>query len=140
MLSTYIIAVIAAWLIAQGSKYLVSVVRNRDLGQVKRLYMSGGMPSAHSASVVAVLTVVACLDGVNSALFGVTLLLGSIVLYDAVMVRRSSGEQGEALQRVLKKIGDDGEKPMIAKGHTPLEVVVGGLLGLVIGLAVIWLN
>lgn len=96
------------------------------------------MPSAHSATVIALLTVIGGIEGVGSALFALAALFSAIVMYDAVMVRRSSGEQGEALLALLA-----GQKkplvrlPRVAKGHTPLEVVVGAVVGFLVGGAIL---
>lgn len=137
MPSPYILAIAAAWVIAQGAKYIVMVARSGKMRNLRQLYLSGNMPSAHSASVIALLTVVGGLDGVDSAVFAVAALFAAIVMYDAVMVRRSSGEQGEAITALLREQKSAIRVPRTAKGHTPLEVAVGALLGLIIGLATI---
>lgn len=136
LLSPYIIAVIIAWLVAQGGKYLIIAVRERRFDHIRQLYLSGNMPSAHGASVVAVVTVIALRDGVHSGLFGLAILFASIVMYDAIMVRRSSGEQGAAIHQLIKEQKSAVALPRAAKGHTPAEVAVGALLGLIIGVVV----
>ena len=135
-LSPYIIAIMAAWLIAQGAKYVLVAVKQRRFDHIRQLYLSGNMPSAHSATVVALATVVCLRDGINSGLFGLTALFAAIVMYDAMMVRRSVGEQGEAIQKLIKEQKSSVSFPRAAKGHTPVEVVVGAILGAVIGLVV----
>ena len=104
ILSPYIIAVIAAWLIAQGVKYLIIAIKNRNFNHLRQLYLSGNMPSAHSATVTALTVVIAFKDGISSGLFGLSLLFAAIVMYDAMMVRRSSGEQGLAIQALIKSM------------------------------------
>ena len=94
------------------------------------------MPSAHTATVVSVATLIGLNEGVNSSLFGLAVLVAGIVMYDAVMVRRSSGEQGAALQELIREQHSKVALPRAAKGHTPIEVLVGAGLGLVIGLVV----
>lgn len=136
MLSSYLIAIAAAWIIAQGAKYAVKAVKEKSFRHVRQLYLSGNMPSAHSASVTALLVTIGWVDGVDTAVFAVATLFAAIVMYDAVMVRRSSGEQGAALKDLLKEQKSKVLIPRVAKGHTPLEVVVGALLGLVVGIAV----
>lgn len=137
MISPYLVSIIAAWVVAQGAKYVVAVVRSRNIRNFRHLYLSGNMPSAHSASVVALMTTVGGLNGPDSAVFAIATLFAAIVMYDAVMVRRSSGEQGEALDALLKELMSKVRKPRSAKGHTPTEVAVGALLGLVVGTVVI---
>lgn len=135
-ISPYLIAIAAGWVIAQGAKYLLIAFRHRSLAGVRQLYLSGNMPSAHSATTIALAVVVALRDGLQSGLFAVALLLAGIAMYDAVMVRRSSGEQGEAIQQLIKEQKSKVALPRAAKGHTPLEVAVGAVLGAVIGVVV----
>ena len=136
ILSPYIVAIIAAWLIAQGAKYILVAVKRRRFDHIRQLYLSGNMPSAHSASVIALVMVIALRDGADSGSFAIAALFAAIVMYDAVMVRRSSGEQGVAIQKLIKEQKSDVPLPRAAKGHTPLEVVAGGILGAVIGVVV----
>ena len=136
LLSPYLIAIIAGWLIAQGSKYLLVAVRQRRFDHFRQLYLSGNMPSAHSATTVALVAVIALRDGIDSGLFAVSALFAAIVMYDAIMVRRSSGEQGEAIQKLIKEQKSSVPLPRAAKGHTPVEVAVGAVLGMIIGAVV----
>ncbi len=137
-LSPYLLTIVTSWIVAQGVKYIVVVVRSRNLGNFRHLYLSGNMPSAHSATVMSTATVVGLINGFDSALFGIAIMVAGVVMYDAVMVRRSVGEQGSAIQALIKLIKS--EEPVVvpraAKGHTPLEVVVGAWLGVLIGLVV----
>ncbi|HEX7484346.1 MAG TPA: divergent PAP2 family protein [Candidatus Saccharimonadales bacterium] len=134
--SPYLIAIFLAWVTGQGAKYVILVAKHRSFNHFRQLYLSGNMPSAHSATVVSVLTLIGLYEGLNSAIFGLAALVAGIVMYDAVMVRRSSGEQGAALQALIREQKSKVGLPRAAKGHTPLEVLVGALLGLAIGLVV----
>jgi len=136
LLSPYLIAIVAAWLVSQGAKYLFVAVKRRSLDHYRQLYLSGNMPSAHSASVVALVTIIGLQDGTSSGLFAVAALFAAIVMYDAVMVRRSSGEQGAAIQKLIKEQKSSVPLPRAAKGHTPLEVAVGAILGALVGIVV----
>jgi acid phosphatase family membrane protein YuiD len=135
--SPYIIAGLAGWLIAQSLKYVVASFKGGGLASFRKLYVSGNMPSAHSATIVAVLTVIGLVDGVGSGLFGFAFAMTTIVLYDAVMVRRSSGEQGESLTHLIKEQRSKVKLPRVAKGHTPIEVIVGSIIGLMVGIVVV---
>lgn len=134
-LSPYIIAGMLGWVVAQSAKYLIISIKKRRFVSPRQLYGSGNMPSAHSATVVAVLTVIGVTDGVDSGLFGLALVFATVVLYDAVMVRRSSGEQGASLTALIKEQKSAVRLPRVAKGHTPLEVAVGSLVGVAVGIA-----
>ena len=135
-LSPYLLAVAVGWLTAQGAKYVFAVLRTKDFLQLRQLYVSGNMPSAHTTTVIALVTMIGLRDGTESGLFGLAALFAAIVMYDAVMVRRSSGEQGVAIQAIIKELKSKALLPRSAKGHTPLEVLVGAALGLAIGFVV----
>lgn len=132
-MSVYILAALAAWISSQGAKYVFQVARTRSLADWRQLYISGGMPSAHSAAMVALTTVIGLKDGVETGLFGLSVLVTGIVMYDAVMVRRSSGLQGEALRELITEVKSTLKMAKVAKGHEPLEVLVGALLGGLVG-------
>jgi len=134
--SPYVLVAILSLLAAQALKYVILLVRGRDFDPLRQVYSSGGIPSAHSTSVTALLVLIGLRDGVESGLFGLAFLFAIIVMYDAVMVRRSVGEQGKALQVLIRMASKDTPLPRAAKGHTPLELVVGAALGATIGLVV----
>lgn len=136
ILSPYLIAILLGWIIAQGLKYVFAVIKTKHIGSFRSLYTSGNMPSSHSASVVALATVIGLIHGFESPLFGIAFLFAMIVMYDAVMVRRSSGEQGMAIQELIKLGKAKIVVPRAAKGHTPVEVLAGGIIGAIIGLVV----
>lgn len=146
ILSPYIIAGLAGWVVSQLGKYVVASIKAGRLASYRQLYLSGHMPSAHSATVIAVLVVIGLKDGIGSGLFGLALVFASVVLYDAMMVRRSSGEQGIAITALIteleeeKKLKNKVPLPRVALGHTPLEVAVGSLLGFAVGVAVYFLT
>jgi acid phosphatase family membrane protein YuiD len=100
---------------------------------LRRFVETGGMPSSHSASVAALSTAVGLQEGFNSALFGVTLYFSLIVMYDAAGLRRAAGRQAAVLNRLIdshfRDSQDDTQRLMELLGHTPFEVLIGGLLG-----------
>jgi acid phosphatase family membrane protein YuiD len=136
-ISPYLIAAIAAWIVAQGLKYILASIKSKNLSSNKRqLYLSGGMPSAHSATVISLLVVIGMHAGINSAVFGLAALFAAVVMYDSVMVRRSSGEQGAAIIALIREQKSKVPLPRAAKGHTPIEVLVGAMIGLIVGIIV----
>lgn len=135
-LSPYLIAIALGWVLAQGAKFLIGIAKNKGSVDFRQLYSSGNMPSGHSATSVALLTVVGLKDGYSDAIFGLAALFAAIVMYDAVMVRRSTGEQGAAIQALIKEQKSKVKLPRAAKGHEPLEVAVGAVLGLAVGILV----
>lgn len=134
--SVYLLAPLAAWLAAQGGKYLLAMMKSRKLSHYRQLYISGGMPSAHSATTAALLMVIGLKDGTGGALFGLAALLAAIVMYDAMMVRHASGTQGAAIHALIDEQKSKVPLPRVARGHTPSEVAVGAVLGLVVGIVV----
>lgn len=136
--SPYLLTIALSWVIAQGAKYIIVAIKNQNFDHLRQLYLSGNMPSAHSATVMSMATIIGLKNGFDSAIFGVAIMVAMVVMYDAVMVRRSVGEQGLALQGLIRAAKNNERVviPRAAKGHTPLEVVVGGILGVMIGLVV----
>lgn len=135
-ISPYLITILFAWFGAHIIKYVVKLVKKEQRGFRSQLFLSGGMPSSHSATVAAMVTVIGLRDGIDSGLFGLAVLFSLIVMYDAMKVRRSSGEQGIAIKELIKEQKVNIKLPCVAKGHTPLEVFIGALLGLTIGIIV----
>jgi len=136
LISPYLITILLAWLVAHLVKYIISSIKKEKQSIRSYLFISGGMPSAHSAAVVAMATIIGLKDGIGSGLFGLATLFAIIVMYDAMKVRRSAGEQGVVLLKLIKETKLKTAQPRVAMGHTPLEVSFGALLGLVIGIVV----
>lgn len=135
-----IIRIFSPYLIAFLSAYILTVViKNIILSLTKRKshwrdgFKSGGMPSSHSAEVMALATVVGLIDGFGSALFGIAACLAAIVMYDAFHVRRAVGEQGKVIEELIVKAGVKVEKPYFTRGHRLIEVFVGALIGVMVG-------
>lgn len=130
----------AAWLAAQLIKCIICLVVNRSL-PLNIIFGSGGMPSSHSATVCSLTAAVGFDCGVRSPIFGVCCILAFIVMYDAMGVRRETGDQGKALNDLFQLFADMG-KPISPEkkfkelvGHTPLQVVCGAILGIAVGCA-----
>jgi acid phosphatase family membrane protein YuiD len=100
---------------------------------LRRFVETGGMPSSHAASVAALSTAVGMEEGFSSTLFGATLFFSLIVMYDAAGLRRAAGRQAVVLNRLIdehfRHPEKDAQRLMELLGHTPLEVLVGGMLG-----------
>lgn len=136
IISPYLITVLIAWFGAHIVKYVIGLIKKEKRGFRSQLFMSGGMPSSHSTTVVALVTIIGLRDGIGSGIFGLGVLFALIVMYDAVKVRRSSGEQGAAIHALIKEQNSKVKLPRAAKGHTPLEVAIGSIFGVLIGLVV----
>ncbi|MGH7724605.1 MAG: divergent PAP2 family protein [Candidatus Eiseniibacteriota bacterium] len=98
----------------------------------RRFVETGGMPSSHSAAVAALSTTVGIEEGVVTSLFGVTVFFSLIVMYDAAGLRRAAGRQATLLNQIVAEHENRAlrEKKLFELlGHTPLEVLVGALIG-----------
>jgi acid phosphatase family membrane protein YuiD len=133
---------ICAWAIAQVSKVLVVLVREKRL-DLRFLVGSGGMPSAHSALVAALATAVAFTEGVESVAFAIAVVLAMVVTYDAADVRQSGGQQSVGLNRIVQELKLRRPIAEVERdlrefiGHTPFQVVVGAAVGVLV--AWLWL-
>jgi len=133
----YFVVPLIAWGIAQASKVIIDSVLLHRLS-VRRLATAGGMPSSHSALVVSLTTIIGRLQGVQSPLFALALIFSTVVMYDATGVRRAAGQQAMVLNRLLDDLfiahrGIHQERLRELLGHTPIEVIAGALLGVVVG-------
>jgi acid phosphatase family membrane protein YuiD len=130
--SRIFVATAAAWLTAQTLKMLIYAIRFHKF-DFRLLVGSGGMPSSHSAFVTCLAFSIGRQDGWDSPVFLLALGLAFVIMADAAGVRRAAGQQAQALNRIL----DDfySSTPNQTKhlkellGHTPVQVIVGSLLG-----------
>jgi len=137
------------------NRYIVAALIGSVLAQVLKVFVyylldhhwnwrlaskSGGMPSSHTAAVVALSTAIGRYQGVDSVLFAISTVFSIIVMYDASGVRRAAGDQAKLLNSIIYTIPDLKElqikqlKEIL--GHTPIEVLAGGILGIIIGFSV----
>lgn len=125
------------WIVAQLLKTLIHMWFNRKF-VAERLVGSGGMPSSHSATVCA-LAAAACIEyGVGSFQFAVSAIFAIVVMYDAMGVRRETGIQAKVLNEMMEMFTHMGKEMTVEEklkefvGHTPLQVLIGALLGILI--------
>jgi acid phosphatase family membrane protein YuiD len=132
-----LLAATIAWAVAQVSKTIFELIQQRKL-ILSRLVSSGGMPSSHTALVTGLATATGRMMGVGSATFAIAVVLASIVMYDAAGVRRAVSIQARILNQMIDEAFQG--RPIAEKrlreliGHTPIQVFVGALLGIAIGL------
>lgn len=122
-----------AWAIAQGIKVFLGIIRERRFN-FKWFIGTGGMPSSHAAGATALATTCGLHAGFDSIMFALAAVFALVTMFDAQGVRRSAGQQAVILNQVLDdmywkgKIEADQLFELI--GHTPLQVIIGGLLGI----------
>lgn len=125
---------IITWFIVQSMKVIIELLKYKKL-DIRRWWGSGGMPSSHSALVCSLATTVGYVEGVNSAIFAISIAFAAIVMYDASGVRRAAGKQARILNQIIESERDNinvQEKLIELLGHTPLEVYVGAFVGIMI--------
>jgi acid phosphatase family membrane protein YuiD len=134
---TFLLAPIVAWVIAQIAKLTLYSVRQHRLN-LRVLAETGGMPSSHSAIVAGLTTAVGKHAGLASPDFAIALIFSFVVMYDAAGLRRAAGRQAEVLNRLVEDLvhmrGVQEARLRELLGHTPVEVLVGALIGLIVGL------
>jgi hypothetical protein len=135
VLPPVLVAVMLASFISQGIKILRVLHKHQRLGWGD-LVSTGGMPSSHSAAMVALSTSVLLTEGVSN-LFIACLVVTVIVIRDALGVRRTAGEEGTLLVTVIRKLRIKAPPLHYALGHTPEQVAMGVLIGFVCGLIVV---
>lgn len=131
---------LGGWLAAQVIKVILVFITSRKL-DFKRLTGSGGMPSSHSSITTALTMSVGFVRGFSSAEFAISMILTFVVMYDASGVRRSAGQQAAILNQIVDDWGrgrfvNTDKKLKELLGHTPLEVIAGAILGVIIAIAV----
>ncbi len=133
----YIIIPVLTWFFIQLFKLVYDLVTTKKFN-FKRILGAGGMPSSHSAVVVSVATMIGKDIGVDTPMFALALLFSLIVMYDAAGVRRAAGKQARLLNKIVQTPGLSGlevqEKLVEVLGHTPVQVFVGALIGIIVGL------
>lgn len=133
----YFVGPLVTGILAQTFKFFLYWFLNKK-PDFRWLFYTGGMPSAHSASVMALSTIVGFDKGFDSALFGITLYFSLIVMYDAAGLRRAAGMQARVINRMVEelkiahKIREERLRELL--GHTPFEVLAGAMLGILAGI------
>ncbi|MDR1598844.1 MAG: divergent PAP2 family protein [Oscillospiraceae bacterium] len=125
-----------AWLIAQVAKVVVILVTEKRLN-IRKIIQSGGMPSSHAAMATALAMGVGFREGFGEPIFALACALALIVMYDASGVRRQAGRHAKVINQMLTELENLIEKgtPINQEtlidwiGHTPIEVLVGAVLG-----------
>ncbi len=141
----WLTSAVCAWFIAQLLKTLTGMFRERSFSLITLMFSTGGMPSSHTASVVALTTSVGMTEGLGSVTFAMAFMFSMVVMIDATGVRRETGEQAKILNRMMLQLfeaknSDEWNKTLKELvGHTPLQVFAGAGVGLIIPL-LLWLT
>ena len=133
----YLYIPLMVWFCIQLFKVIYDLITTKKLN-FKRIMGAGGMPSSHSAVVTSLATLIGKYQGVDTPIFAVSVVFAMVVMYDAAGVRRAAGKQARLLNKIVETPGLSGvqvqEKLVEVLGHTPLQVIVGAFIGIVVGI------
>lgn len=133
----YLYIPLIVWFLIQLFKVIYDLIKTKKLN-FKRIMGAGGMPSSHSAVVTSLATLIGKNEGVDTPLFAVSLIFAFVVMYDAAGIRRAAGKQATLLNKIIETPGlttlQVSEKLVEVLGHTPIQVFVGALIGIVAGI------
>lgn len=125
------------WFGIQTFKVIYDLVTTKKFN-FKRIMGAGGMPSSHSAVVTSLATLIGKYEGVTTPIFALSVIFAFVVMYDACGIRRAAGKQAKLLNKLVETPGlsgvQVGEKLIEVLGHTPTQVFVGALIGIIAGL------
>ncbi|MGL4393201.1 MAG: divergent PAP2 family protein [Fusobacteriaceae bacterium] len=132
--------VFLAWAVAQGYKVMEELITTKKV-RLSTIWTTGGMPSSHTSTVTSLATCIAVTAGFKSVEFSMVAIFAGVVMYDAAGIRRAAGKQAGIINKIVEKItqnphitGIQEEKLKELLGHTPFEVLIGAILGIIIGI------
>jgi hypothetical protein len=140
MVIPYLVFPIIAFTLAQGTKVLIKSTKNKKF-RWHDIFAYSDMPSGHTATVVSLTTIVFWRDGIYSAAFALAFVFMMIVITDAIGLRNYLGQHGKTLNVLVKDLKEDDfldssyPKQLERIGHTPLQVLIGGLIGALVSTA-----
>lgn len=133
----YIYIPFLLWFGIQLFKVIYDLITTKKFN-FKRIMGAGGMPSSHTAIVAGLTTMIGKNIGVDTPMFAISLIFSCVVMYDACGVRRAAGKQAVLLNKIIETPGLSGlqvsERLVEVLGHTPVQVVVGAIIGVTVGL------
>ena len=133
----YLFPMVLGWFFSQMPKVIYTVVTKHPKNLFQTIMSSGGMPSTHTAAVIALVTRVAIHEHFKGPLFALAFVFSFVTMYDAFNVRLACGHTIERVNQMTEKLyADDADKPEplpLSKGHTFPEVAVGFCIGVAVG-------
>ncbi len=129
---------ITGWAVAQVLKTIIHALINKKL-DLRRLTGDGGMPSSHSATVTSVAVMTGLTTGFDSVFFALAATLSIIVMHDATGVRLETGKQAQVINEMFELLDRLSEESLSMDvklkefvGHTPMQVLAGSVLGIIV--------
>lgn len=139
----YILTPIIAFILAQGAKVVLRSLKQKVTWH--DIFAYSDMPSGHTAVVISLVTILGLKLGISSPIFAVAFVHMAIVITDAVGLRNYLGIHGKTLNVLVKDLKEDDfldhayPKQLEKIGHTPLQVLIGGLIGVITSVIAYWL-
>lgn len=132
----YLYVPLLVWICIQTYKVIYELIKTKKFN-FKRIIGAGGMPSSHSAVVTTLATMIGKYEGLDTPIFAMAVIFSLVVMYDAAGVRRAAGKQARLLNKIVDTPGlsrvEVQERLVEALGHTPLQVLVGAIIGIAVG-------
>ena len=132
----YLYVPLLVWICIQTYKVIYELIKTKKFN-FKRIIGAGGMPSSHSAVVTTLATMIGKYEGLDTPIFAMAVIFSLVVMYDAAGVRRAAGKQARLLNKIVDTSGlsrvEVQERLVEALGHTPLQVLVGAIIGIAVG-------
>ena len=132
----YVIVPFFTWFAIQSFKVIWEFITTKKFN-IKRFLGAGGMPSSHSALITSIAVMIGKEAGFGSYQFALAMIFALIVMYDAAGIRRAAGNQATVLNKLISTPGLKGidvqGKLKEALGHTPNQVFVGAIIGIIVG-------
>ncbi|HBA36946.1 TPA: acid phosphatase [Candidatus Falkowbacteria bacterium] len=138
----YLICPVVAFILAQGTKIILKSFRKKP--SWRDIFAYSDMPSGHTAVVAALVTILALKIGISSPIFATAAVFATIVVVDAIGFRNYLGQHGRTLNILVKDLKEDAfldnSYPRLLEhiGHTPAQVIVGGLVGILTSALIFW--
>ena len=137
MTNKYLYIPLIVWFSVQIFKVIYELIKTKKFN-FKRIMGAGGMPSSHSAVVTTLAAMIGKNEGFETSIFAMSVIFALVVMYDAAGVRRAAGKQATLLNKIVQTPGLSSvqvhEKLVEVLGHTPLQVIVGAIIGITVGL------
>ena len=132
----YLYIPLILWFCIQTFKVIYELIKTKKFN-FKRIVGAGGMPSSHSAIAMCIATMIGKAEGFDSNIFALALIFALVVMYDAAGVRRAAGKQATLLNKLVENYPNSNvivtEKLVEVLGHTPFQVLVGAVIGILVG-------
>ncbi|MCL2463409.1 MAG: divergent PAP2 family protein [Defluviitaleaceae bacterium] len=141
--NSILLTAVAAWFIAQATKVVSALLRAKRFDPMM-FFSLGGMPSSHTSFIMAMTVATGFRNGFNSSMFAISAALCLIVMVDAAGIRRAAGTQAAAINMIVENLEAQGitldKKLKELIGHTPVQVLAGAILGVIVAVAAVLLG